>query len=549
MSLGGDECPTLPGLPEVNVVRSAREAASYRSLALAWIAGATIVRFLTVADLPLGNGEAYYATWSRFLDWSYYDHPPLIAWLVRATTLLGSSPAAVRLVPILCAAAFGLLFHELARRLFGARAAFLSLVLVTALPVFLASSIVLNPEAPLAPLWVGYLLALERMREVKEPFRPLVAGALLGLAFLAKYTALLLVPSTLLYVTLSPPTRFWLRRPSFYLGGAVAFVVSLPVVLWNSAHDWPTLRLHLVEREHAAPSAVGRNAIGLLMQGAFTPGSSPFHSVVRVIVSQLFAYSPFLLPFLLIALVRLLRRARYDDRDLFLASFSWPVLAVILGALVRLQDAESHWAMVGFIPAAIAAGREGDEALGKGQRLPVLGTVGVVVSGILYAAAFVHTHTNALLRLIPPDHYDERADISNEMIGWDQVRSSVERAASRAGGDVVLASTHYAMCGRLAFETGDSPEVYCPTRRRSAFDFFGRRAPPPDATVILLTSAIDPTIPPALQRRKCSLVDELPIERAGREVARYFVHSCSVVPGATEVLSSSRSFRDEHRDR
>ena len=34
--------------------------------------------------LPLGNGEAYYYSWSRFLDWSYYDHPPLVAWMVRA---------------------------------------------------------------------------------------------------------------------------------------------------------------------------------------------------------------------------------------------------------------------------------------------------------------------------------------------------------------------------------------------------------------------------------------------------------------------------------
>ena len=43
---------------------------------------------LASLPLPLGNGEAYYYSWSRFLDWSYYDHPPLIAWMVRLTTAL-----------------------------------------------------------------------------------------------------------------------------------------------------------------------------------------------------------------------------------------------------------------------------------------------------------------------------------------------------------------------------------------------------------------------------------------------------------------------------
>ena len=132
----------------------ARSIPSYRVLAVAWVAVATLIRLVCVAPLPISNGEAYYASWSRFLDWSYYDHPPLVAWMVRATTVFGSSPAAVRLGPILAAGAFGLLFYRLAERLFRPRAAFFALVLVTALPVFLASSFVLNPEAPLAPLWL-----------------------------------------------------------------------------------------------------------------------------------------------------------------------------------------------------------------------------------------------------------------------------------------------------------------------------------------------------------------------------------------------------------
>src|SRR5580693_523874 len=77
-----------------------RDDASYGALAMGWVAAATAVRLVFEAPLPLGNGEAYYYSWSRFLALSYYDHPPLVAWMVRLTTLLGSSPAAVHLGPV-----------------------------------------------------------------------------------------------------------------------------------------------------------------------------------------------------------------------------------------------------------------------------------------------------------------------------------------------------------------------------------------------------------------------------------------------------------------
>ena len=88
MSILSDESRPLLDVGRIgsdpSIGAAAKEQASYRLLAVTWVAFATIIRFASVARLPLANGEAYYATWSRFLDWSYYDHPPLVAWMVRA---------------------------------------------------------------------------------------------------------------------------------------------------------------------------------------------------------------------------------------------------------------------------------------------------------------------------------------------------------------------------------------------------------------------------------------------------------------------------------
>ena len=343
---------------------------NYGALATTWVAVATAVRLLCVAPLPLGNGEAYYFSWSRFLDWSYYDHPPLTAWMVRLTTLFGSSPAAIRLGPVLAAGAFGLVFYRLAERLFRPRTAFFALVLVTALPVFLASSFVLNPEAALAPLWVGFLLAVERMRTRDEWWRPLVAGGLLGAAFLAKYTALLLVPAVLLYLVFSTPSRRWLKRPSFYAGALLALVVAAPVVAWNAARGWPSLQLHLVERATVGVPVAGENTVNHLVAISSSDGAGVLQSLVRVLVGQTMAYSPLLMPLLVLGIWRTLRRTRTDDRYLFLTAFTWPVLLPLLAAMTKFHDAEQHWTMMAFVPAVIAAARYGDErwTRAKGMR-------------------------------------------------------------------------------------------------------------------------------------------------------------------------------------
>ena len=504
-----------------------REETSYGTLALVWVAVATAVRLVFEAPLPLGNGEAYYYSWSRFLAWSYYDHPPLVAWMVRLTTSLGHSPAAVRLGPVLAAGAFGLLFYRLAERLVRPRAAFFALCLLTALPVYMVTSFVLNPEAPLAPLWMGALLAVEGMRERDEPWRPLAAGMLVGLAFLAKYTAILLVPSILFYAIASAPMRRWLRRPSFYAGGAVALLFAAPVILWNQARGWPSLHLHLVERAGVAVPVAGENTINHLVEISSSRGTGLLESVLRVSTGQLMAYSPLLAPLLVLGLVAVARRARRDDRDLFLAAFSFPVLGTLLAAMTALKDAEQHWTMVGFIPAVIAAGRLLDEESSRVAKVARgLAIAGVAVSGAALLVANVHVRTTALLRLLPADHYDAKADMANELAGWDQLRASLTHVTSAAGGNVALASNHYSLCGRLLYEMGDDPAVYCPTARRSSFDFMGRGDPPATSTVVVLTTDIHPDMPAGLQDRRCNLADQVEIERGGRPVAHYLVHTC-----------------------
>src|SRR5271168_4436303 len=85
---------------------------------------ATSVRLLIASTTGLSDTEAYYAQWSRVPALSYYDHPPLVAWTTWLVTRVASAPWAIRVGPVLYAAAFDALLFRLTTRLFSPRAGF-----------------------------------------------------------------------------------------------------------------------------------------------------------------------------------------------------------------------------------------------------------------------------------------------------------------------------------------------------------------------------------------------------------------------------------------
>ena len=206
------------------------------------------------------------------------------------------------------------------------------MTLLAAIPVFFFTGFLLNPEALLAPLWTLYLLALLDLRDHDQWWRPIALGGIVGVAFLAKYTAVLAVPVTLLFVVALPEARRWLRRPSLYLGGAVALALASPVIAWNALRGWPSLQLHLSERM------------------AMGPQESLAHALVRVGGAQLLYLQPVVLPALLGVAVYAALRRRHHVSYRFLLVASLPVLAFLLTTMVRVSDSEPHWTMMGYLP-------------------------------------------------------------------------------------------------------------------------------------------------------------------------------------------------------
>src|SRR5947208_13189019 len=79
-------------------------------------------RLIVAAFTPITFDEAYYWMWQKHLAGGYYDHPPMVAFVIRAgTAIAGDTEFGVRLVSILLALPMSLAVYQTAGILFGGR--------------------------------------------------------------------------------------------------------------------------------------------------------------------------------------------------------------------------------------------------------------------------------------------------------------------------------------------------------------------------------------------------------------------------------------------
>src|ERR1700693_1144860 len=65
-------------------------------------------KILLAAALPITSDEAYFVIWAKNLDFGYYDHPPMIGWILYLFLTFGDSPLFLRLPAVFLSILIGI---------------------------------------------------------------------------------------------------------------------------------------------------------------------------------------------------------------------------------------------------------------------------------------------------------------------------------------------------------------------------------------------------------------------------------------------------------
>jgi hypothetical protein len=288
------------------VAISAAQSDPGLKLCLTLLAVSAVVRLALALGTDIYFDEAYYWQWSRHLAWGYYDHPPLIAWLIAALD--------VRPTALLCGVGTVAAVWGLARDVHGSHeAAWRAAALWSVVPVGVLSGVWALPDAPLLLFWTLALWALWRERWV-------LAGLASGLALLSKYPAVLLAGIFLVTAVRMRrlPAGAWVTA----LLGALLF---LPVVLWNAQREWVGFAFQL---KHGLGGTGGLESFGEYLAGQLAMGG------------------PVLLPLGLLYAVR-------GPREQFLMRAAVLIPLLFFGYAALRTRGEANWPSVAYVSACV----------------------------------------------------------------------------------------------------------------------------------------------------------------------------------------------------
>ena len=185
----------------------------------------------------LQDDEAYYWVYSRFLDWGYFDHPPMTAVLVKMGYTIFPNELGVRLFPLLLNI-FSLVIIE---KLIDKKNQLLFYAITLSMAVIQLTGFVAVPDIPLIFFTALFFLCYKKFVGNYSLLNSLLLGVSVALLFYSKYHAVLIV----FFVLLSNFRLF--TKYQTYIAGIVALLLFAPHLWWQYQHDWVSFRYHLFE--------------------------------------------------------------------------------------------------------------------------------------------------------------------------------------------------------------------------------------------------------------------------------------------------------------
>jgi len=215
---------------------------------IAWPVVGTIAALTTVFHLATANvaqphrDEFYYLAGGHHPAFGYVDHPPIVPLLYRASeALFGHSQLALHVLPSVVGGFFVIVAALLARELGGRAVAQALCATIAAVgPLFLATSHFLSTVTLDIVLWSLASLLVIRIVRTGNARLWLLLGVVIGLGMENKHTMLFWVAGAIVGL-LATPERRVLRSPYVLGGAAIAVALTLPNLLWQIDHEWPTL--------------------------------------------------------------------------------------------------------------------------------------------------------------------------------------------------------------------------------------------------------------------------------------------------------------------
>lgn len=198
----------------------------------------TGINLLQAGTTELFDDEAYYWVYSKYPAWGYFDHPPMISWMIQAGYSLFHNEFGLRLFIVLLNGATLFLIQQLLSK----KNDYLFYAIAFCIAVAQIGGIIAVPDLPLLFFVALYFVVFRRFLENQGIINTLLLSLSVALMLYSKYHGILIVLASLFAV----PKLFSTYQT--YLVAAFSLLLFFPHLFWQYQHGFPSVQFHLFER-------------------------------------------------------------------------------------------------------------------------------------------------------------------------------------------------------------------------------------------------------------------------------------------------------------
>ncbi len=200
----------------------------------------TVLNIIQASTLELQGDEAYYWMYSRYLDWGYFDHPPMVALFIRIGDSIMHNELGLRLITVLTSSASIYLMWLILKEYAADALAFV--LVISGVFIFHIYGFTTTPDAPLFFFTVLFYYLYKQYLKWDTWTLTVLLGITVACLLYSKYNSILIIGFTLI------ANLKLLKRGSFWGIVVLAVVLYVPHIIWQVNHGYPSINYHLFER-------------------------------------------------------------------------------------------------------------------------------------------------------------------------------------------------------------------------------------------------------------------------------------------------------------
>lgn len=198
-----------------------------------------IINLISIANFEMSYDESYYWIYSEFLDFGYFDHPPMVGLLIKIGTLIfGQNELGVRVMFNILSVSSLFLMWDLTEK----KNPVIVSVLFLTFPLLNLGGLLALPDTPLLFFAALFFWQLKRYLKNDSLKNVIFLSLVISLLFYSKYHGILII---LLSVLALPGL---LRKKTFWYVAALTVLFFLPHMYWQYKHDFVSFKFHLTGR-------------------------------------------------------------------------------------------------------------------------------------------------------------------------------------------------------------------------------------------------------------------------------------------------------------